>query len=73
MDNNKNHSKERLHFVRRTTKCAQKICKRLDKIVLISRHHKYEAVAEDVTKIFSAIERSIAEAKQQMEAINETN
>jgi ribosomal protein S19E (S16A) len=70
---NVNHSKERRRFVKRAAKCAQKICKRLDKIVLISRHHKYEAVAEDATKIFSAIERSIAEAKEQMEAINETN
>jgi hypothetical protein len=70
---NQNHSKGRRRFVRRATKCAQKICKRLDKIVLLSRHHKCEAVAEDVTEIFAAIEHSITEAKEQMGAVNEKN
>ncbi len=70
---NVNHSKERQRFVRRAAKCTQKISKRLDKIVLISRHHKCEAIAEDVTKKISRIERSLAEAKEQMEAVNEKN
>ena len=73
MSYNEIHSKERRRFVRRATKCAEKISKRLDKMVLLSKHHKCEAYADDVTEIFAAVEQSMAEAKKQMEAINETN
>ena len=47
---NENHLKKQRCFVRRATKCAEKISKRLDKIVLLSSHHKCEAYAEDVKK-----------------------
>ena len=42
-------------------------------MVLLSKHHKCEAYADDVTEIFAAVEQSMAEAKKQMEAVNETN
>ena len=66
-----NHSKERRRFVRRATKNAWKISKRLDKIVDHSRRYNCDCQPEDVAKIFKAIEKSVAAAKDQLTQLHE--
>ena len=66
-----NHSKERRRFVRRATKNAWKISKRLDKIVEHSRRYKCDCHPEDVAKIFETIEKSVAAAKDRLTQLHE--
>ena len=60
------HSKERRRFVRRATKNAWKINKRLDKIIDLSQRYNCDCQPEDVSKIFEAIEKSVATAKERL-------
>ncbi len=61
-----NTSKEKRRFVRRATKNAWKISKRLDKIVDLSQRHNCDCQPEDVSRIFEAIEKSVFVAKEQL-------
>jgi len=66
-----NHSKERRRFVRRATKNAWKINKRLDKIVDLSERYNCGGQPEDVIKIFETIEKSVATAKERLTLLHE--
>ena len=65
------HSKERRRFVRRATKNAWKINKRLDKIVDLSQRYNCDCQPEDVVKIFETIEKSVATAKERLTLLHE--
>ena len=66
-----NHSKERRRFVRRATKNAWKINKRLDKIVDLSQRYNCDCQPEDVAKILETIEKSVATAKERLTLLHE--
>ena len=66
-----NHSKERRRFVRRATKNAWKINKRLGKIVDLSQRYNCDCQPEDVVKIFETIEKSVITAKERLKVLHE--
>ena len=66
-----NYSKEKRRFVRRATKNAWKISKRLDKIVDLSQRHNCDCQPEDIAKIFGTIEKSVVVAKEQLTQLHE--
>ena len=66
-----NNSKERLRFVRRATKNAWNISKKLDKIVDLSQRYNSDCQPEDVARIFETIEKSVVIAKERLTELHE--
>ena len=66
-----NNSKEKRRFVRRATKNAWKISKKLDKIVDLSQRYNCDCRHEDVARIFETIEKSVVIAKERLTQLHE--